>query len=41
MQTIIINYLNTLPSSTDANKLDRVRRSLQLVVTSPDFAIEK
>ncbi len=41
LRTIVIDHLNTLPSATDANKLDRVRQAIHLIVTSPDFTIEK
>ncbi len=41
MRTIVINYLNTLPSATDADKRNRAHRAIHLIVTSPEFAIEK
>jgi uncharacterized protein (DUF1800 family) len=41
MQTNIINFVATLPGTTDTDKLNRAKAAVYLVLTSPEFATEK
>ena len=40
-RTALIDMLNSMPSATDANKLDRVRQAVWVICMSPDYMIQK
>ncbi len=40
LRTILINHLNTLASSTNDNKMDRVAELLYFISMSPEFALQ-
>ncbi|MBI3896956.1 MAG: DUF1800 family protein [Gammaproteobacteria bacterium] len=40
-RTTLINMLKTMPSTTDKDKLDRVRHTAWVISMSPDFAVQK
>jgi hypothetical protein len=40
-KTQIVNYVNTLPSTTVANQRDRARAVIQLITYSPDYTVQR
>jgi hypothetical protein len=38
---VISDYVRTLPNSTESNRRDRLRSVIHLIVTSPDFTIQR
>jgi hypothetical protein len=41
MSTRIVTYINTLPSTTAANRLARAQAAVHLVATSPQFTTQR
>jgi uncharacterized protein (DUF1800 family) len=41
LRSRILTHVSALASATEANRIDRAKQAIHLVVTSPDFAVQK
>jgi hypothetical protein len=41
LRALLVNYLNTLPSATAANRMARIGEAFYLISLTPEFATQK
>jgi hypothetical protein len=41
LRTLLVNYLETLPEATNANKMARIGEAFYLISLTPEFSTQK